>query len=316
MKVRELLNEGIEKLKSAGVPDAAYDARELLKKAYGYETAELLDNLDRDLCPGAMGGTEPAEITYCPGDCSALSAFQQDINKRAKRVPLQHILGHAGFMGLDFKVNADVLIPRADTEILVETVLSNEKDKDISVLDLCTGSGCIAAALKRLGGYRLVTASDKSRRALDTAKENASINKADIDFMESDLFDKIDESFDAIVSNPPYIESNVIDTLEPEVRDYDPRMALDGGEDGLSFYRRIIDGTAENAGCGRPGQAAGTDAASGKKVLKPHGRLYLEVGFNQADIVAALMKDNGFTDIHTVKDLAGLNRVVYGKRSF
>ena len=296
MTLRELLNEGIEKLNSAGVADAAYDARELLKQAYGYETSELLLQLDRGLCPGATGGTEPAEITECPGDCGGITTFRQSINMRARRVPLQQILGHTGFMGLDFKVNADVLIPRSDTEVLVETVLSNEKNKDISILDLCTGSGCIAVSLKKYGAYSLVAGSDISEKALNVALRNASINKTEIELYRSDLLRDIEGSFDVIVSNPPYIETEVIEELEPEVREHDPYIALDGGRDGLDFYRRII-----------------SDAPV---ALKPYGRLYFEIGYNQAEQVAGLMEKAGFSDIDIIKDLAGLDRVVYGKRSF
>ena len=296
MTLRELLNEGIEKLNSAGVADAAYDARELLKQAYGYETSELLLQLDRGLCPGATGGTEPAEITECPGDCGGITTFRQSINMRARRVPLQQILGHTGFMGLDFKVNADVLIPRYDTEVLVETVLSNEKNKDISILDLCTGSGCIAVSLKKYGAYSLVAGSDISENALNVALRNASINKTEIELYRSDLLRDIEGSFDVIVSNPPYIETEVIEELEPEVREHDPYIALDGGRDGLDFYRRII-----------------SDAPV---ALKPYGRLYFEIGYNQAEQVAGLMEKAGFSDIDIIKDLAGLDRVVFGKRSF
>lgn len=320
MKLRDLLHEGIEKLNTAGVNDADYDAKELLKQAYGYDTSELLMQLDRGLCPGATGGTEPAEITECPGDCSGISAFQQNINMRCRRVPLQQILGHAGFMGLDFKVNADVLIPRQDTEILAETVLSHEKDKNISLLDLCTGSGCIAVALKKHGEYSHVAASDISEKALNTAFRNASLNNVEIKLYKSDLFSDIDESFDVIVSNPPYIETDVIDLLEPEVREHDPRIALDGGKDGLDFYRRIISGAAYSAEkqcvCNFPLDGMNAEKALQKSFLKPYGRLYFEVGYNQAEKVTKLMEKAGFRDIDIIKDLAGLNRVVYGKRSF
>lgn len=320
MKLRDLLHEGIEKLNSAGVNDADYDAKELLKQAYGYDTSGLLMQLDRGLCPGATGGSEPAEITECPGDCGGISTFRQSINMRCRRVPLQQILGHAGFMGLDFKVNADVLIPRQDTEILVETVLSHEKAKDISLLDLCTGSGCIAVSLKKYGSYSHVAASDISERALNTALRNASLNNAEIKLYKSDLFSDIDESFDVIVSNPPYIETEVIASLEPEVREHDPRIALDGGKDGLDFYRRIISGAAY---CGEK-QGARDSTADGlnvekdlkRSILKPYGRLYFEIGYNQAEKVTELMEKAGFRDIDIIKDLAGLDRVVYGKRSF
>ena len=292
MKVRELLNEGTGKLEAAGIDNAAYDARVILEDAYGLDAAGLLMNLNRDICPGALGGTEPSDIRECPGDCGAISTFNMGINMRLRHVPLQHIIGHTGFMGLDFKVSRDVLIPRQDTETLVETVLDREKDPAISILDLCTGSGCIAVSLKKLGGYSQVAASDLSDKAIGLAMRNASINDAEISIIKSDLFKDIDGRFDVIVSNPPYIPAEEIETLSPEVRDHDPRMALDGGEDGLDIYRRIV------SECG--------------DVLNAGGRLYMEIGFDQAAAVGGLMEKAGFRDIEVVKDLAGKDRVIFG----
>ena len=292
MKVRELLNEGTGKLEAAGIDNAAYDARIILEDAYGLDAAGLLMNLNRDICPGALGGTEPSDIRECPGDCGAISTFNMGINMRLRHVPLQHIIGHTGFMGLDFKVSRDVLIPRQDTETLVETVLEREKDPAISILDLCTGSGCIAVSLKKLGGYSQVAASDLSDKAIGLAMRNASINDTEIRLIKSDLFKDIDGRFDVIVSNPPYIPAEEIETLSPEVRDHDPRMALDGGEDGLDIYRRIV------SECG--------------DVLNAGGRLYMEIGFDQAAAVGGLMEKAGFRDIEVVKDLAGKDRVIFG----
>ena len=292
MKVRELLNEGTGKLEAAGIDNAAYDARIILEDAYGLDAAGLLMNLNRDICPGALGGTEPSDIRECPGDCGAISTFNMGINMRLRHVPLQHIIGHTGFMGLDFKVSRDVLIPRQDTETLVETVLDREKDPAISILDLCTGSGCIAVSIKKLGGYSHVAASDLSDKAIGLAMRNASINDTEIRLIKSDLFKDIDGRFDVIVSNPPYIPAEEIETLSPEVRDHDPRMALDGGEDGLDIYRRIV------SECG--------------DVLNAGGRLYMEIGFDQAAAVGGLMEKAGFRDIEVVKDLAGKDRVIFG----
>lgn len=292
MKVRELLNEGTKKLEAAGIDNAAYDARIILEDAYGLDAAGLLMNLNRDICPGALGGTEPSDIRECPGDCGAISTFNMGINMRLRHVPLQHIIGHIGFMGLDFKVSRDVLIPRQDTETLVETVLDRERDPGISILDLCTGSGCIAVSLKKLGSYSRVAASDLSDKAIGLAMRNASINDTEIRLIKSDLFNDINGCFDVIVSNPPYIPAEEIETLSPEVRDHDPRMALDGGEDGLDIYRRIV------SECG--------------DVLNAGGRLYMEIGFDQAAAVGGLMEKAGFRDIEVVKDLAGKDRVIFG----
>lgn len=298
MKLRDLLKEAEEKLEAAGVPNAGYDARVMLEEAYQKTPAQLLLELDRTLCPGATGGKEPAGITSCPGDCGAMLTFRASVNQRCRRVPLQQIVGHAGFMGLDFKVNRHVLIPRQDTETLVETVLGSEKDTDIRVLDMCTGSGCIAVSLKHYGNYREVTGAELDREALHVAIRNAVILKAEVRLVQSDLFqafetdDKNTEMFDVIVSNPPYIPDNDIDTLQPEVKDHDPRLALSGGSDGLDFYRRITKGAIRH--------------------LRPGGRLYYEIGSDQAENVRGIMEEAGFTGITVVKDLAGLDRVVYG----
>lgn len=361
MLLRDVLQGGIDILNKAGIDNAEYDARQLLAAAYGKPMSELVAELGRAICPGASGGSEPADITYCPGDCGGRISFDDMIARRARHIPLQHITGNAGFMGLDFRVTSDVLIPRQDTETLVETVLETEKDKEISILDLCTGSGCIATALKKLGHYLFVAGSDISKAALDIARENAAANEAEVEFVQSDMLygfvngsisagsyckghisgllqgneDASAESaaghgtgdaegaegtkradgaegvkemeaaddrhelkqpyFDVLVSNPPYIPSADIEELEPEVRDHDPRAALDGGEDGLYFYRQI----ADRAGA----------------VLKPGGRLYLEIGYDQAESVSALLDEHGFTDIRVVQDLAGKDRVVSAVRA-
>lgn len=295
MKVRDLLADGTAKLNNAGIDNAAFDARQLLMKAYGKTSAELLADMNRELCQGAAGGSEPEGIDFCPGDCSARIDFEEYLAKRASHIPLQHIIGSTSFMGIDFAVNESVLIPRQDTETLAEAVLSQEKDKHISVLDMCTGSGCIAVSLKLLGGYECMTAADISEAALSVAAGNAGYNKADVNFVQSDMFDNVHGSFDVIVSNPPYIPSKDIAELEPEVREHDPLAALDGGADGLDFYRRIADG------CGT--------------ALKDGGRLYLEIGFDQAEALKDLLSSHGFDDIKVYQDLAGLDRVVTAQKN-
>ena len=294
MKLRDLLKQGEEKLEASGIPNAAYDARLLLQEAYGKDAAELLRELDRPMCPGATGGTEPAEITACPGDCGGKLTFEASISQRARHIPLQQILGYTWFMGLRMIVNRHVLIPRQDTEILAETVLNREQEKDIRLLDLCTGSGCLAVSLKKLGDYSYVEASDAYRDALHVAMRNASEQKTEIHFTESDLFDRLTGPYDVIVSNPPYIASGEIAGLAPEVRDHDPLEALDGGADGLTFYRRI--------------------AAECPAFLKPGGRIYLEIGYDQAEAVRSLLEEAGFEQLTVIQDLAGLDRVVCGTR--
>ncbi len=218
--------------------------------------------------------------------------YERVLEIRKKRIPLQHITGYQEFMGYTFKVNENVLIPRQDTEILVE-----EADKYIAlndkVLDMCTGSGCIIISLKKLNPTIKATAVDLSVEALKVAKENAKLNEVDVEFINSDLFANVKDKFNVIVSNPPYIPTRVIDELMPEVREYEPLMALDGTEDGLWFYKNIID--------------------SSKKYLETNGMLLFEIGHDQGLSVSTLMKEAGYQKVRVVKDLAGLDRVVTGK---
>ena len=227
---------------------------------------------------------------------AATDRYREMIKKRSRRIPLQHILGSQDFMGLTFKVNEHVLIPRQDTETLTELVLQEQKDRKKKVLDLCTGSGCIAISLGVLGGYEDVTAVDLSAEALKVARENGERllgRDRTIRFLQGDLFDCVEGRFDIITANPPYIATQVIRGLAPEVRDYEPRMALDGDEDGLSFYRRI--------------------AAQARGRLNPGGCVYLEIGHDQGRAVRDLLEAAGFENIRIVKDTPGLDRVVYAE---
>ena len=211
--------------------------------------------------------------------------------RRERREPLQQILGTQSFCGLDFLVTPDVLCPRPDTERLVELALPYCTGR---VLDLCTGSGCIGIALRCLGKAESVTASDISGEALKVARENALRNRADIIFLQSDLFSRIEGNFSLIVSNPPYIPKDQMDGLMPEVRDYEPRLALYGGPDGLDYYRRLIPEAFRH--------------------LEDGGRLFVEIGFDQGKSVPEFFREAGFSEVGTAKDYAGLDRVVYGVR--
>ena len=202
-------------------------------------------------------------------------------------------------MGLSFQVNRDVLIPRQDTELLVEEALKLLKP-GMHVLDLCTGSGCIIISLERIGKERGLadetgsfTGSDISPGAVRTAMANAARHQARALFTESDLFEKLEGGYDMIISNPPYIRTAVIEELEEEVRCYDPLLALDGKEDGLHFYRRII--------------------REAEGYLNPGGWLLFEIGYDQREAVTELMKQQGYRQIQVKKDLAGLDRVVIGR---
>ena len=228
-------------------------------------------------------------------------AYRAVIARRATHYPLQYITHTQEFMGLDFYVDERVLIPRQDTEVLVETTLEFLKD-GMTVLDMCTGSGCILislAANRRLASGLGV---DLSEGALEVAQKNARVNGlSQLQWIQSSLFeafendlDKSDKlQVDVIVSNPPYIESEVIPTLMPEVRVHEPMMALDGFEDGLYFYREIT--------------------ANAPAYLKNKGYLLFEIGYNQGEAVADLMRMTGFVNVQIKKDLAGLDRVVYGQ---
>lgn len=283
MTLHQLLGEGVSSLEKAGDPEAGLDARRLLLEAFHLDTVHFLMNRMQPL-------SQTREVE------AATDRYREMIKKRSRRIPLQHILGSQDFMGLTFKVNEHVLIPRQDTETLAELVLQEQKDRKKKVLDLCTGSGCIAISLEVLGGYEDVTAVDLSAEALKVARDNAERllgRDRTIRFLQGDLFDCVEGSFDIITANPPYIATEVIRGLAPEVRDYEPRMALDGDEDGLSFYRRI--------------------AAQARGRLNPGGCVYLEIGHDQGRAVKDLLEAAGFENIRIVKDTPGLDRVVYAE---
>ena len=218
-------------------------------------------------------------------------------DRRAKGEPLSNIFGFVDFYGLRFDVNKKVLSPRMDTEVMVEAVIKRAEEIEAeSILDLCTGSGAIAVTLAKYTNCKIY-ASDISKQALAVAMQNAKNNDAKVEFSQSDLTKGLKKSrkYDIIVSNPPYIKSGDIEKLDVEVKKYDPRLALDGGEDGLDFYRRIV------------------QEAPSKLAKK--GWLYLEVGKGQADDVCAFLQENGFTNVSTIKDYNKIERVVYGRIS-
>ena len=241
--------------------------------------------------------------------------YRELLEKRASHIPLQHLTGEQEFMGFPFVVNQHVLVPRQDTETLVETALSYVKP-GMRVLDLCTGSGCIAISLAKLCGGLQVDAADISREALTVAMGNAARLEADVTFWQGDLFacrqmcadawrkekqgiacaeaetNLSPATYDCIVSNPPYIRTDVIGTLSEEVRLHEPYQALDGKSDGLYFYRRII-----TEACG---------------YLKPGGHIFFEIGYDQGEAVKNLLLEEGYTDVKVLQDLAGLDRVVTG----
>ena len=293
MTYREALAWGQEQLRMAEVPDFALDAGYLLEFTSGRKHIDLV--LD-----GREQMTEALFAKY--RDC---------VRRRAQRIPLQQITGSQAFMGLDFMVNEHVLCPRQDTETLVEeglTILASlqsgsaknrqaNADREIRLLDLCTGSGCILISLLALARGQETPihglAADLSPEALAVARENAKRNGVSAAFVLSDLFAEIEGSFDLITANPPYIPSGQLEDLMPEVRDHEPRMALDGDEDGLAFYRRIA------------GQAP--------DYLREGGWLLMEIAFDQGQAVRQMLADGPFEEIEIIQDLSGRDRVLKGR---
>lgn len=234
---------------------------------------------------------------YLRGECSLeedqMALYKDYLEKRKNRIPVQQILGVQNFCGLDFAVTKDVLCPRLDTEVLVEEALKRILPGS-RILDLCTGSGCILLSLLHFRKGCTGIGVDLSEAALKVAVQNGKSLGIDCTWIHSDLFDKIEGMYDVIVSNPPYIATKEIETLEPEVRDREPRMALDGKEDGLFFYRKII----SEAGA----------------YLNPEGWLMFEIGYDQGEAVSTMMRDQDFCEVTVIKDLAGLDRVVLGRK--
>lgn len=280
--LQALLTCGQESLKQQGNLEAELDAKYLLLEAFHTDMVHFLMDRNRELPDN-------------PENRRMTERYQEMIRQRAGRIPLQQILGTQDFMGLSFRVNRYVLIPRQDTETLVELVLKEHPGKGEQILDLCTGSGCIAISLAALGNYGPITAADLSQEALKVAAENSRRllkEKGKVTFLQGDLFEALrteTRKYDILVSNPPYIPTQVIQGLEPEVRDHEPRMALDGSEDGLEFYRRI--------------------AAESPAYLKPGASVYLEIGYDQGDAVKALLEQAGFTHVRIIKDAPGNDRV-------
>jgi release factor glutamine methyltransferase len=256
-----------------GVENARLESEWLLCAATGLDRVGLYINFEKPL------------------DDAELSAFRAMVARRAKREPLQHILGTQEFCGLDFEVTPDVLIPRHDTETLVNEAVSRMPEAR-SILDIGTGSGCIAVAMARQLPTVMVTGTDICEAALVVARRNAKRHDASVEFLSGSLFDQLSgRSFDLIVSNPPYIPTNDIAGLEPEVRDFDPHGALDGGVDGLSVYRSLIPAAQEH--------------------LYPGGWLLLEVGIGQAaDVSRLFMEAGGYGQPFTTLDTGGIERVV------
>jgi release factor glutamine methyltransferase len=264
-----------EYLADKGIENARLEAEWLLCEALSLDRIGLYLNFDKPL------------------QADELASFRAMVARRAKREPLQHILGTQEFMGLEFKTTAAALIPRHDTELLISEALKAAPDSR-RVLDIGTGSGCVAIAIAKSLPAAAVTSVDISFEAIKLARQNAELNSVSVDFRQGSLFESVQgERFDLVVSNPPYIPAAEIDILQPEVRDFEPRSALDGGADGLDFYRLIV-------------PAAPDFLISG-------GWLLLEVGAGQADKVTEMFAKSSFSAIFSAKDPGGIDRVVGGQ---
>lgn len=280
--LQTIYREGKEQLELSGVPDADLDAWYLLEFVTGISKARYYGNPE-------AGIDEREALKY-----------RDVIRQRAERIPLQHITGEQEFMGFSFQVDEHVLIPRQDTETLVEEALGVLKPK-MKILDLCTGSGCILLSLLKLGEKQGIaglkgTGADISREALKVAEENGrrlEIPEDRVAWVRGDLFENLEGPFDLLVSNPPYIPSGELSGLQEEVRLHDPVLALDGHEDGLYFYRRI--------------------AAEAGKYLRDGAYLMLEIGWDQGEAVSTLLEAAGYREVKVKKDLSGNDRVVRGR---
>lgn len=276
MTYRTLLSHGIEQLESCSIPDSSVDAWLLLSFVTKKSKALLLMDMEEEV---------QDEVASEYLDC---------ISKRAANYPLQYITHEQCFYGYDFYVDERVLIPRYDTEILEEQLLKVLKS-GMSILDMCTGSGCILlTAMKKIVGVT-GTGVDISPGALEVAGLNAKRLDVEPRFIQSDIYEALPEKekYDVITSNPPYIRSTVVPELMQEVKGFEPGIALDGGEDGLIFYRKITEGAVCR--------------------LKTSGYLIYEIGYDQGQDVADIMLQHGFSDVKVIKDLAGLDRVVMGQ---
>ena len=325
--LQKIETTGKKLLVEAGVEEeeAALEVRLLLQESFSLNTAGYLLRKQELLCKADRENVEAADIEQTE-ILGKLHSFFENFEKRRRRIPLAQILGRQSFYGLDFFVNEDVLIPRADTECLVDLVLEDYADlakqagktysekrnsehvsnkhednveneansSSLNILDLCTGSGCIGISVAKHLPYQELLLVDLSEKALAVAKKNAEKHLGEnVTLLQSDLLTGVQgKKFSLLLSNPPYIVSKVIPGLDREVSEYEPKMALDGGEDGLVFYRRI--------------------AKEAKAVLLPGARLYLEIGYDQGESVKDIFQKEGYEAVEVFPDLAGNPRVLRG----
>jgi len=273
MKINELIKVGVKKLKEKEIEEPILKMRLLISSVLNKDKEYTITHGEEEI------------------DSLKVEEIYNKIKKLEEHIPIQYITNKQEFMKLKFFVNENVLIPRSDTEILVEEIIENYKNKEVKILDLCTGSGCIAISLKKYIENSKIYAIDISEEALKVAKQNAINNEVDITFLKSDIFSNIkEEKFDIIVSNPPYIKTEVINNLDKEVKK-EPLIALDGGNDGLYFYKKIIE--------------------EGYKFLNENGTIFFEIGYDQKDEIINIVKNDArYEIVKTKKDLGNNDRII------
>jgi len=270
MKVFEIINWSEMQLKLAGIENPSLNAGLIISFFLGINRLELNLHADSDI-------SQQHQIL-----------IQKAVARNSKREPIQYILGETDFYGLKIKVDKSVLIPRPETEYLVEKII-NDNEKPDSILEIGTGSGCIAIALKKHFSNSKIVATDISETALETAAINSEINDVIINFLQSDLFENVSGKFDIIVSNPPYIPRQEFEILPKQILEFEPENALLAVDDGLYFYRAILE--------------------QAKKFLTKNGEIYFEIGHNQGNMINDIALDTGFSEIEIVKDLNGFDRI-------
>ena len=274
--VRDIINKAQNTLEAAGIADSQFDSWLLAEFVFGITRAKYYANMQMTV------------------DGKSAEKYNELVNQRAGHIPLQYLVGTQEFMGLTFKVNENVLIPRQDTELLVENVADCLGNGKRTVLDMCTGSGCIAVSIDRLSKDSKVTAVDISEKALEIAQENNRFNNANVTFIQSDLFTNVTGRYDIIVSIPPYIRTDEFPKLMEEVKMHEPVMALDGMEDGSYFYKKICSEASD--------------------YLNDNGKIFFEIGYDQGDDVSEILRQNRFCNIEVLKDLSGNDRVVIARK--
>ena len=267
--VLKILNKSIDQLKKYNIENPQLNAELIISHVLDMNKANLYLN-SKDILDN-----EKSDI------------IEQFIIRRTKHEPLQYILGETEFYGCKIKVNPDVLIPRPETELLVEKLVQENVN---SILEIGTGSGAIAIALAKQMKNVQIEATDISEKALNTARQNAELNNVSINFIQSDIFENIKNKYDIIVSNPPYISKKEYDNLAPEIKDYEPEISLLAEEEGLFYYKKIL--------------------ANAKDYLTDIGKIYFEIGYDQAEKIKEIAKEHCFNDINVFKDLNGFDRIV------